>query len=164
MGTLGNAPEPVSERNKLPDTTLAEAFRAEGYTTGLIGKWHIHVEPTTLGFDSAFYPLVAHRYTGQTFMGSNGRRFTTDRFCPNVEQDELASWVSQHRDDPFFLFYSISQPHMPLIDAPERYKKMYSRNKIPLRENVWLDDEIAHNEHWFKIYLWDFLYYREHLP
>ncbi|MDO8589075.1 MAG: sulfatase-like hydrolase/transferase [Armatimonadota bacterium] len=163
-GVLGNADEPVPTREKFPNRTIAEAFRSAGYATGLIGKWHVHVDPALLGFDTAFYPLVPHRYTGQTFIDSRDEGFTTDRFCPEVEQEELDRWLSERKETPFFLYYNISQPHMPLADVPERYKTMYSRDTVPLRENVWTDGKPAYNENWFRIYLWDFLFYREHLP
>ena len=42
---------------------------------------------------------------------------------------------------------------------------MYSPDQVLLRDNVWRDDgSLPFDEHWFKIYLWDFLYYQEHLP
>ena len=164
IGVLNNSDEPILTRSKFPDPTMAEAFKKAGYTTGLIGKWHIHVHPRLLGFDTAFYPLVPHRYTGQTFFKTEGDGFTTERFCPEVEQEELAHWIGERRGDPFFLFYNISQPHMPLADMPERYRTMYPRQKVPLRDNVRVDGGLARDENWFRIYLWDFLYYKKHLP
>ncbi|MDO8682046.1 MAG: sulfatase-like hydrolase/transferase [Armatimonadota bacterium] len=163
-GSLTNCAEPIMERIQFPNPTLPEAFRNAGYKTGLIGKWHIAINPALLGFDTVFYPLLAHRYTGQTFFKTDGGSFTTDRFCPDVEQEELSKWIPDHKDEPFFLYYNISQPHMPLDDMPEKYKTMYSRDDVPLRKNVWQDGKLSENEEWFRIYLWDFLYYAKHLP
>ena len=72
--------------------------------------------------------------------------------------------MAADRDNPFFLYYSISPPHMPLADAPEKYLTMYDPDDMPLRPNVFVDGEMAHDEHWFKVYLWDFLYYSQRLP
>ena len=54
--------------------------------------------------------------------------------------------------------------HMPLADAPEKYLKMYEPTDMPLRPNVFVKGEMAFDEHWFKVYLWDFLYYSLKLP
>ena len=41
---------------------------------------------------------------------------------------------------------------------------MYGPDDVPLRPNVYVDGELARDEHWFRTYLWDFLYYQERLP
>ena len=46
----------------------------------------------------------------------------------------------------------------------DRYKTMYAPDEIPLRPNTLIDGELPWDERWFKIYLWDFLFYQEHLP
>jgi len=169
QGMLVNCGEPVPERVQLPGPTLAEAFKEAGYDTALIGKWHIAPEPATVGFDFAVYPHHAHRYTGQTFHRSDGEDVVIDGFTTDYEIEELGKNIRQHRDPesssgPFFLFHNISQPHMPLDDAPERIKTMYSRDEVPLRPNVFEDGRMAHDENWFRIYLYDYLYYQKHLP
>ena len=163
-GSLGNADVPVLERRQFPNWTLADSFKAAGYRTALVGKWHVHVIPPNLGFEWAFYPRVPHRYTGQTYHDSRGATVTVEQFAPVVEQEALTRWIGDHRDEPFFLYYNISQPHMPLADMPERYKTMYSRDEVPLRPNTLSDGKPSYDENWFKIYLWDFLYYDRHLP
>jgi arylsulfatase A-like enzyme len=88
-----------------------------------------------------------------------------DGFSVDFETRRVAEYLhQQHGDLPFFLYYNISPPHMPLADAPEKYLAMYSPGEVPLRPNVYQDSELACDERWFRIYLWDFLYYQEHLP
>ena len=169
QGVLVNCGEPVPERVQLADPTLAEVLKEQGYQTALIGKWHIAPEPATVGFDFAVYPHHAHRYTGQTFHRGGGEDVVIDGFTTDYEINELGDYIREHRDPesssgPFFLFHNISQPHMPLDDAPERIKTMYSRDEVPLRPNVFEDGRMAHDENWFRIYLYDYLYYQKHLP
>lgn len=157
-------PWPVREREHLPDPTMPDAFREAGYDTAVIGKWHVHPAPDVIGFDYSLYPKVNHRHTGQTYVENGGKPFPVDGWSVDYEIENVEKFVSEDRDKPFFLFYSISPPHMPVADAPEEYKTMYSPDEVPLRANVFKDGEMAYNEEWFKIYLWDFLYYSQHLP
>ena len=165
-GTLGNVAgtPPARSRVRLTDPTLADVFKAAGYQTALIGKWHIHPDPGIVGFDYALYPNHQHRHTKQTFFENSGPGFTVDGFSPDFEIEQVKRYIREHRNSPFFLFYNISPPHMPLADAPEKYKEMYSPDEVALRENVWGDGQLARDDNWFKIYLWDFLYYQKHLP
>ncbi|MXZ21326.1 MAG: sulfatase-like hydrolase/transferase [Caldilineaceae bacterium SB0665_bin_25] len=176
MGALGNAsvPDergrpivaswPLQDRVHLPDATIAEQFKAAGYDTALIGKWHIHSAPEIVGFDYTLYPRVNHRHTGQEFVRDGGRPQLVDGFSVDYEIENVLSYLAADRDNPFFLYYSISPPHMPLADAPEEYLDMYDPDEVPLRPNVFKDGEIAFDENWFKVYLWDFLYYSQKLP
>jgi len=171
MGYLSNysdgdcLPEyPAQSRDWLCDTTLAEAFKAWGYETALFGKWHIQPAPLLVGFDHATYPRVHHRHTGQTFVENTGLGEVIDGFSIDYEAERVDQYLAQERDSPFFMFYNISPPHMPLDDAPEKYKTMYAPDEILLRPNTLIDGELPWDERWFKIYLWDFLFYQEHLP
>jgi choline-sulfatase len=164
LGSLGNSPEPIPERKRMVDPTLAEVFRDAGYRTGLIGKWHIHVDPELLGFDTVYYPNHMHRYTGQTFYRNGGREELVEGFTVDAELAELRTWMGDHKSDPFFLYYNISQPHMPVWDAPEQFRDMFMPDHVELRANVWNDGELPYDEKWFKIYLHDYLYYQRHLP
>ena len=163
-GSLTNVGEPEPQRGIFPGPTLADSFRSADYRTGLIGKWHIGPHPRTVGFDSAFFPHHSHRYTGQTYFDIDDNARVIDGFCPEAEQDELARFLDADKSQPLFLLYNISQPHMPLADMPERYKRMYAPEDACLRPNVFADGKPAYDEKWFRIYLWDYLFYYQHLP
>lgn len=176
MGHLGNAsvPDesgrqivaswPVQERVHMLESTIAEQFRASGYDTALIGKWHIHPAPELVGFDYTLHPRVNHRHTGQDFVENGGPPQLVGGFSVDFEIENVLSYLAADRENPYFLYYSISPPHMPLADAPEKYLTMYQPDEVPLRPNVFVDGEMAFDEHWFKVYLWDFLYYSQKLP
>ena len=157
--TVTAAEHPEPGRPHVRDTTLAEQFRTMGYHTAAIGKWHIHSTPRDLGFDYSLIPRVHHRQTNQVFRENGGDEFVVHEWAPNFEARCVKEYLTSRTDQPFFLFYNISPPHPPLSDAPEKYLSMYGPEQIPLRPNVSVDGELPRDEEWFKIYMYDFLYY-----
>jgi choline-sulfatase len=155
---------PAATRDHFPGPTLPEQLKKAGYETALIGKWHVHPAPWLVGFDYSLFPRVHHRHTGQEFFENDGPGRVVDGFSVEYEADQVQHYLSRRDGRPFFLFYNISPPHMPLMDAPEKYLTMFSPDEIPLRLNTEVDGRLAYDEEWFKIYLWDFLYYQEKLP
>ena len=154
-GTSTMPEYPEEERRFLLDPTMPEQLKAVGYETTLIGKWHVQPSPPQVGFDYSLYPRVHHRHAGQTFIENEppGETHSVD-----YEAKAVRDYLDSVAGD------GISPPHMPLDDAPERYLHMYSPERVPIRDNVWRDDgSLPYDENWFKIYLWDFLYYQEHL-
>lgn len=161
----GDLPEyPAERRDGLPDPTIAEVFKAQGYETSLFGKWHVQPAPHLVGFDYALFPRVHHRHTGQVFVENSGLGDVIDGFSIDFEAERVSDYLGQERDAPFFMYYNISPPHMPLADAPEKYLRMYDPDEVPLRPNTLVNGKLAYDENWFKIYMWDFLYYQQHLP
>lgn len=113
------------------ETTIAEMLKANGYQTGMVGKWHLghHPEflPTRQGFDSYFglpysndmwpnHPEVKGYYPQLPLIEGE----TTIAYLE--DQRELTSWytqkslefIDQHQGQPFFLYLAHSMPHVPL--------------------------------------------------
>ncbi|MHB9129649.1 MAG: sulfatase-like hydrolase/transferase [Armatimonadota bacterium] len=154
-GMTGNTHEnpPNPRRERLTALTLPEVLRTAGYRTAHIGKWHIDPQPQLLGFESAVYPMVAHKHYGQTYFDETARSFLVDEFLCDYEQRQVESFLA-HADGPFFLHYNISPPHQPIGPGhlPDRYLAMYDCDTVPLRPNVYTDGALAHDEFWFKVY------------
>ena len=148
---------PSRERVVCQDPTLPEILRDAGYRTGIIGKWHLHPAPDLVGFQEGVYPHNLHQHHRQSFYDLKGRRTVVEGFSLDYEFDHVRDFVRRRGEEPFFLHYSLSPPHMPLMDAPEKYTKMYSREQVRLRDNVRADGEIIHQPEWFRAYLWDYL-------
>ena len=165
LGDSGMPEYPLPGRTHLKDTTLAESLRAAGYHTAAIGKWHINVWPDIIGFDQYTIPRVHHCHSGQLFTRDGGVEFAPEKWSVDFEADEVAAYMQQRAksDQPFFLYYNISPPHCPLADAPQKYLEMYNKADIPIRPNVDLTTPLPDQEHWFKVYRWDFRYYMFHL-
>jgi arylsulfatase A-like enzyme len=140
------------------DTTLAEALAAAGYTTAMIGKWHLTPTPRTLGFQQSW--LGGSAGAGDGYMrtrwhadGGIGTNHLHEGYTLEHQSELAANYMRQHRDRPFLLHLAPSPPHMPIASLPEPYKQMYRPANIPLRSNVWKDGQLPFDERWFKIYL-----------
>jgi len=157
---------PDAGRPHLKEETLPERLRAMGYATSAIGKWHIHAWPHDLGFEEYVIPRVHHCHTGQSFTENGGPEFVPPGYSVDFEAGRVEDYLRRRAQDrrPFFLYYTISPPHCPLADAPERYLRLYDPAAVPVRPNVDLDRPLQDQEHWFKVYRWDFRYYNLHLP
>ena len=163
-GYLGNEGDeaPPYHRKKLLDTTMSEAFKQAGYRTVLIGKWHLAAHPKLVGFDEYLFPKLHHLNYNQIYFDESGRAFTASGLAEDFNCARLQSFLEKQTpgDKPFFVFYNIATPHMPFFDVPQAFTAMYPKEDVRLRDNVFVEDRMAHDEHWFKIYLWDYLYYQ----
>lgn len=157
---------PFAGRPHLKDTTLPEILHGRGYHTTAIGKWHIHTWPHDIGFDQYVIPRMNHVHTGQHFSENGGPEFVPDGYSVDYECERVEAFLAQQTssDRPFFLFYNISPPHCPMSDAPEKYTTMYRPEDVPIRPNVDLTKRLPDQDHWFKVYRWDYRYYNFHLP
>lgn len=156
---------PVPEWRQVKQPTLAHALREAGYRTNAIGKWHIEAWPDELGFDHYVIPAMQHAHTAQWFCEDGGEVFSPQGYSIDYEIGRVQSLLAERAKtrDPFFLYYNISPPHMPLADAPESYREMYAREDVVVRPNV-AEEKIQNLENTLKTYLWDYRHYREQLP
>ena len=100
------------------DETLAEALRARGYATGMVGKWGLgdmpQFLPTHNGFDS-YFGIPSNSDLGLLTRG--------DRPAPDgVSEDQLnrryteeaTTFIRSVNGKPFFLYLAYQAPHVPL--------------------------------------------------
>lgn len=122
----------------LTQRTIADHLKSSGYTSGLIGKWHLgyepHFHPLKRGFDEFWgYTGGGHDYfTSAPDAGrykapleSNFKDPAPITYLTDDKGDECVAFIERHRDDPFFLFASFNAPHTPM-QATEEDLALYS--------------------------------------
>ena len=122
------------------ETTMADVFAANGYRTGMFGKWHLGDNYPYRPMDRGFQHVVAHRGggVGQTpdFWGNNyfddtyfhnSKPVQHDGYCTDIWFDEAAKFIETNKDQPFFAYIATNAPHSPYLVA-ERYRKLYEDN------------------------------------
>lgn len=105
-------------------TTMAERFQTAGYQTALIGKWHLGdsaaLAPQQQGFETTFYLNKSNNQTKQLWAGDRlvadpfDNRLLTEQFT-----DQAIRFITQHRQQPFFLYLPFTAPHFPAQAHPQ---------------------------------------------
>ncbi len=136
----------------IPETeiTLAEALKSNGYTTGIVGKWHLGESegfyPTENGFDY-FYgclgwgtmyaeetdnnviskPRFFERYlfpetrAGIFNIVRNKDSVQETRYLTDAFADEAVKFISTNKNKPFFLYLPFNAVHDPLQAKKEDF-------------------------------------------
>lgn len=122
------------------EKTVADYMKAQGYATGMVGKWHLghkpECNPTKRGFDEFFGFLTgAHSYTNPgvgtaepILRGTeevDEKEYLTDAFGR-----EAISFIDRHKEKPFFLYLAFNAVHAPL-QAAKRYEDEFTQFKNP---------------------------------
>jgi arylsulfatase A-like enzyme len=122
--------------------TIADALKANGYTTGHCGKWHVAVhhhtfpQPEDQGFDwtrsnlGITARMRPHRLTGfATDHPNDPCRLDENGFCTHQNSEDALTFVRENKDQPFFLYYCTWLVHTPIHTRSERLLKKY-RDKL----------------------------------
>ena len=125
----------MSER----EVTLAETLRANGYRTGMFGKWHLGdnspCRPQDQGFDEAFYHGGGGVGQGPDYWGNDyfddtyfrlGNAEKASGYCTDVWFTNALDFIERHKDadQPFFCYLSTNAPHGPYL-VDEKYSQPY---------------------------------------
>ena len=124
-------------RTDLP--TAADIFAANGYRTGLFGKWHLGdnypYRPQDRGFqETIWHPSwgitsAADVYGNDYFDDTYRHRDRMEEFrgyCTDVWFEQATAWMRRcvRGGDPFFAYIATNAPHGPLW-VPDHYRDPY---------------------------------------
>ena len=119
----------------LTETTVADRLKAQGYVTGMFGKWHLGYRPAyhpqKRGFDEFFGFLGgAHSYIDPLGDKANPilrgtqpvdeKEYITEAFAR-----EAVAFIDRHQREPFFLYLPFNAVHAPL-QGMEKYLARYA--------------------------------------
>jgi len=108
------------------EITLAELCKEHGYKTLMIGKWHLGTEEKfsyyNQGFES-YYGAPSNIGHNPEFLDERERVYeaTPLEQLAGLYTDKLVQHVKDHKDTPFFLYFSHQYPHTPYA-ASDRWK------------------------------------------
>jgi arylsulfatase A-like enzyme len=129
---------------------MLKILKKNGYTTGLAGKNHCfkredlgyfdfieesgHRGPETQ--DPYYLEPIEHLRSCADIKGCWGHTknpFPPERLGTHWTTDRAIDFVTENRNHPFFLWFSIPDPHVP-FQAPEPYASMYPPETVDMPE------------------------------
>jgi len=107
-------------------TTFADVLKANGYSWGLVGTWHLGNETQAqAGFDDwCAAPRGSGPYRDVEFF-DNGRSVKNTGYKTDFIGKRAAQFVEDHQKEPFCLTVPFFAPHDPFDYQPEEYRRPY---------------------------------------
>ncbi|MHC4751421.1 MAG: sulfatase family protein, partial [Planctomycetota bacterium] len=129
-----------------PDAiTIGKVYSKAGYETAYIGKWHIDghgrnafiPKERRQGFKFWRVCECTHNYNNSPYYAETPVKQYWDGYDAIAQTREAQKYIRRHANkSPFALFISWGPPHAPYHTAPEKYRRMFSADKIILHPNV----------------------------
>ncbi len=141
--------------------TIAEALKTNGYSTGLIGKWHLgdkkQNHPLNNGFDyfwgfisgarNYFYnPSEEYRNSVRNVVENNSQT-KFEGYLTDVLGYKAVNFIDKNHQSntPFFLFLSFNAPHTPMQAKKEVLEKFKDNPRKVYASMMWSMDEAIGN-------------------
>ncbi len=149
MGVVGAFGPHAKTGCALDETLMSQLFKAKGYRTAAIGKWHLGGElpylPTSRGFDSYFGLNWSVDMSPKTLMRDTTvveENTDCSMLIPRYTKEAL-HFLEQDNAKPFFLYYGFPYPHDP-PDASPRFlnKSGFGKQGDAIEEIDWSVGEI----------------------
>ena len=125
------------------EKTFGHLMQQAGYKTCIAGKWQLTsydppdypgaasrrntgVHPRDAGFDQYCLWHVGHTETkgsryADPVIEQNGQvlSHTQGEYGPDIWTDFICDFIDQHKQEPFFVYYSMALPHNPMVPTPD---------------------------------------------
>lgn len=106
------------------EITIADMLQKKGYSTGIVGKWHLgHLQqylPLQRGFQSYYGIPYSNDMESIVYMKDNtvdsfhvNQRYTTQTYT-----QQALSFIEKNSSKPFFLYLAHNMPHVPIYASP----------------------------------------------
>jgi len=135
-------PKQIGNGMDLKEVTFAQRMKAAGYTTGIVGKWHLGAGleylPVSRGFDDSYGTV------GNPDDYADGTRFYRGAelvkdppgfpVTAPVYRDEAIRFIETNQKKPWFLYFALNSVHGPVV-ASEAALKRFAH--LPKNEQVY---------------------------
>jgi len=151
-GMTGNPDVPDIPKDEMPhfdpaQETFVKILKRNGYQTGMVGKWHLPVNPAKTGFDYFVFKEGAggpyynpDGFLGNPSLGSEEiQKYHYEGYETDVMTDLVIKGMQQFKQ-PFLMMVQYFNAHRP-FDPPHKYEHLYDKVRIPEPGTFWDDYE-----------------------
>ncbi|HIA62425.1 MAG TPA: sulfatase [Planctomycetaceae bacterium] len=128
-----------------PLLTIADRMKKLGYVTGFSGKWHcgpnddpnMKFDPRGRGFDEYWVGPMTAGSTNLDLEGNLVPHQKKSKWPPELQnrvilQGKFAeAFVKRNKNKPFFLYFPIFGPHVPMIAKTDPYYSNFPKQNYP---------------------------------
>ncbi|MBY0508250.1 MAG: sulfatase-like hydrolase/transferase [Bryobacteraceae bacterium] len=108
------------------ETMTPKVLKQAGYTSAMIGKWgQLPLGPADFGFDEYLKFTGSGAYwntqeKAKTYaLNGEKTKLGDQEYLPDVMHRYLVDFITRHRDQPFFAYYSMSHVHAEILPTPD---------------------------------------------
>ncbi len=106
------------------EVMLPTTLKKAGYVTASVGKWgQMSFGPGEWGFDEYLvFPGSGRYYREQTTsyqVNGEQKNLPAGQYLPDLMHEFIVSFLTHHKDQPFFLYYPMSHIHGPIVPTPD---------------------------------------------
>jgi len=125
---------------------LPQALKQSGYTTAIIGKWHLgHADqkywPRQRGFDYQYGPMIGeidyftHESGGVNDWYRDNQPLEEEGYSTTLFGDDAVRLIEKHdAGAPLFLYLAFNAPHSP-YQVPDEYRDRFKEIEDPTRRS-----------------------------
>ncbi|MGB0372746.1 MAG: sulfatase-like hydrolase/transferase [Opitutales bacterium] len=113
--------------------SIAKNLQKAGYKTAAAGKWQVsdfRVQPDAMnlhGYDEycmwtgyeAGVKASAQRYWDPYIHTKDGSKTYEGQFGEDIFTDFFIDFMTEHKDEPMFMYYAMCLPHTPFVTTPD---------------------------------------------
>ncbi len=137
-------PGPAAFGLNTDEVLLPQVLKEAGYTTAIIGKWHLgHADtkfwPRQRGFDYQYGAMIGeldyftHSDAGVLDWFRDNQPVREEGYTTQLLGDDAVKFIeAQDASKPFYLYLTFNAPHTP-YQAPEEYRAKYAGIEDPTR-------------------------------
>ncbi|SFD52340.1 Arylsulfatase A [Algibacter lectus] len=133
-------------------STMADVFKANGYKTLALGKWHLGADksdhPNQRGFDEFFgFEAGSRSYFSyknpkkEKMLQHNSKRVMFDGYLTDVLGDQSVKFIEENKAQPFFMYLAYNAVHTPMEAKTEHLEKYKNHPRQELAAMTWALDE-----------------------
>jgi arylsulfatase A len=125
---------------------MPKVLKSAGYATASIGKWsQLGLTPADFGFDTYLTYKGSGIYwntqkKGKDYLLDGETVALNDKeYMPDVMHKLFVDFITEHRDSPFYVYYSLSGVHTDILPTPDSApdsKDLYGDNMAYLDKTV----------------------------